>query len=248
MAEQSYGIHAEAVSLTGYRGDAIPGYFARPLGDGPFPGVLVIHEAFGMMELTRETVLKFAAHGYLAIAPDLYTRIPGFDPTNMDELRNAMAGLRDEHAIGDMLGGVAYLKGLEQGNGKVGSIGHCSGGRHSFLLACNTDELDAAVNCYGGGVVTDEVTENRPRPVIDMAADLACPMLGLFGATDRNPNPEHVQRMDEELAKHGKAHEFHSYAEPVGHGFFATDRPSYEQAAAVDGWNRIFAFYDQHLR
>src|SRR5690348_4618284 len=95
------GLIAEPITLTGYNGDAIPGYTARPLGDGPFPGVVVIHEAFGMVQHTRELVHRFAAAGYLAAAPDLYSRIPPFDPADMPRVMEAMNGLPDVQAVGD---------------------------------------------------------------------------------------------------------------------------------------------------
>ena len=242
------GLIAEDVRFTGHHGELIDGYSARPLGDGPFPGVLVIFEAFGMVYHTRELVRKFAAAGYVAVAPDLYTRIDGVDPNNMDTVRPAMMGTPDAQAIGDMEGAISFLKAMPQSNGKVGSIGHCSGGRHSFLMACNSKNLDAAVDCYGGAVVTDETSEARPTPVIDMVADVGCPVLGLFGEADGNPSPEHVARIEEELKKHGKTYELHSYPAPVGHGFFADYRPSYSQEAAVDGWRRVFEFFGKHLR
>ena len=248
QAGRARGLIAEDVRFPGHHGELIEAYSARPLGDGPFPGVLVIFEAFGMVDHTRELVRKFAAAGYVAVAPDLYTRIDGVDPNNFDTVRPAMMGLPDVQAIGDMEAAIAYLKAMPQSNGKVGSIGHCSGGRHSFLIACNSTNLDAAVDCYGGFVVTDDTSDARPTPVIDMVADLGCPLLGLFGETDGNPSPEHVARIEEELTKYGKEHELHSYAAPVGHGFFADYRPSYSQEAAVDGWGRIFAFFEKHLR
>jgi carboxymethylenebutenolidase len=241
------GLIAEPMSLTGHNGDAIPGYLARPLGEGPFPGVVVIHEAFGMVQHTRELVHKFAAAGYLAIAPDLYSRLARFEPTDMPRVMEAMNGLPDSQALGDLNGAVDFLRARPEANGKVGAIGHCSGGRHTMLLAAS-GRVDAAVDCYGGGVVTEDRTEARPQPMIEMFGGIACPVLGLFGEGDRNPNPDHVAAMDAELNRLRKPHEFYTYPAPVGHGFFADYRPSYNQEAAADGWQRIFAFFGEHLR
>jgi carboxymethylenebutenolidase len=96
-------------------------------------------------------------------------------------------------------------------------------------------------------VVTDELTPNQPKAVIDMVADLSCPLLGLFGALDANPSPEHVARLEQELKKHNKKYEFKSYPPDTGHGFFADYRPSYRQESALDGWQRIFDFFGRHL-
>jgi len=81
---------------------------------------------------------------------------------------------------------------------------------------------------------------------VHLAKDLSCPLLGLFGADDQYPSPEHVAELEEALKQAGKAYEFHSY-EGAGHAFFATDRPSYRPEAAKDGWQRIWDFFGRYL-
>lgn len=242
------GMLAETVTITGDKGDVIGGYVARPLGPGPHPGVIVIHEAFGLVEHTRELVRKFAAQGYIAITADLYYREGPGDPEQILAAVRQKGGIPDSQAIGDFEGAVNRLRSVATFNGRVGCIGHCSGGRHTLLFACNTQNLSAAVNCYGGRVVTEELTPNQPKAVVDMVADLSCPLLGLFGESDQNPSPEHVARLEAELKKHNKGYEFKSYPPDAGHGFFADYRPSYRQEAAVDGWQRIFDFFGRHLQ
>jgi carboxymethylenebutenolidase len=241
------GMLAESVNFRGHGGDLIGGYMARPLGAGSHGGVIVIHEVFGLVEHTREIVRKFAAHGFIAIAPDLYYREGPGDLEKIVADVRAKGGAPDARVIGDLEGAVEALKSVTTCNGKAGCIGYCSGGRQTLLFACNTGSLSAAVDCYGGRVVTDEVNANQPKPVIDMIAGLGCPVLGLFGAMDQNPSPEHVARLEAEMKKHGKQHEFVTYPEDVGHGFFADYRPSYRQTAAVDGWQRVFGFFGRHL-
>ena len=223
---------------------------ARPLGPGPYPGVVVIFEAFGMLPSTKELVRKFAASGYAAIAPDLYSRDGKMDPADMRAVMQAMGGVPDSRAIADMEAAAGFLRALPGCNGKIGCIGHCSGGRHSLLFACNSDSLSAAVDCYGGRVIPepDQLTPAQPVPVIDMIERLSCPLLGLFGEADQNPTPAHVAQLEQELKKHGKAYDFTTYPGDVPHGFFADWRPSYRQEAAVDGWERILAFYGKHLK
>jgi len=242
------GLIAETVRFPGHKGETIGGYFARPLGPGQYPGVIVIFEAFGMVTHTKELVRKFAAAGYVCVAPDLYWRQGPLDPADMRAVMQAMGGLPDEQAIGDMEGAATFLKNVPTCSGRLGCIGHCSGGRHTLLFACNTRSLSAAVDCYGGRVISDQLTPAMPKAVIDMVPDLNSPLLGLFGAADGNPSPDHVARLEAELKKHRKQYEFKSYDAPAGHGFFADYRPSYNQAAAVDGWERIFAFYGKFLR
>ena len=153
----------------------------------------------------------------------------------------------DAQCVDDVAGAVAHLKALPGASGKIGVIGYCSGGRQTYIVACSLD-VDAAVDCYGGGVVVgaDGLTPERPVAPIDMTPNLSCPLLGLFGKEDRNPDPEHVARMERELTAAGKTFEFHSY-EGAGHAFFSVDRPSFNLEAAKDGWKQIWAFFGANL-
>ena len=241
------GMLAETVNFAGDNGDIIGGYMARPLGDGSYPGVVVIHEVFGLVEHTRELVHKFAANGHIAIAPDLYYREGPGDPEKVLATMRQMGGAPDSRVLADLEGAISVIRSVVAFNGKTGCIGHCSGGRQSLMFACNSPNLSAAVNCYGGRVITDQLTLTQPKAVIDMVADLSCPLLGLFGALDANPSPEHVNQLEEELKKHGKTYEFNRYPADTGHGFFADYRPSYRQESATDGWQRIFDFYGRYL-
>ena len=240
---------AETVKVFGHPGDEVGAYLARPLGPGPFPGVLVIHHAPGWDEATKEIARRFAHHGYIAVCPNLHYREgPDASPDDAAAAARAKGGVPDERFLGDAKGAITYLRDLPYSNGRVGSIGYCSGGRQSFLAACNL-ELDAAVDCYGGFVaepLPEEYAHLGMKPVLEQARNLRCPLLGLFGAEDKHPAPEHVRMTEDELDKHGKAHEFHTF-EGAGHGFFATDRPMYRVEAANQGWKLIFGFFERHL-
>jgi carboxymethylenebutenolidase len=244
----SDALRAETVTITGQNGDEIEAYLARPLDAAPFGGVVVIHHLPGYDEATKEMVRKLAAHGFAAVCPNLYSRqAPGASPDDAAAAVRAEGGVADDQVVGDVEGAAAYLRALEGANGKVGVIGHCSGGRQTFLVATSL-QVDAAVDCYGAAVVygTPKDFPLTMPALIDRAPNLSCPLLGLFGADDKFPTPEEVKVLDEELTKLGKEHEFHSY-EGAGHAFFSVDRPSYRVEAAVDGWQKIFAFYGKHL-
>ena len=239
---------AETVPIRGDGGDEIEAYLARPMSKGPYGGVVVIHHMPGYDAPTKEIARTFAVHGYNAVVPNLYHRdAPGASPDDAAAAGRAKGGVPDERLVGDVAGGAAYLRGLSTANGKLGVIGYCSGGRQSVLAACSLP-FDAAVDCYGAYVV-GQVPEGFPMkvgPIKHLLKDLSSPLLGLFGAEDQHPSPEQVAELDEELKAQGKTHEFHSF-EGAGHGFFAVNRPSYRVEAAMDGWQKIWAFYGQHL-
>jgi len=242
------GMLAETVTLHGAHGDPINAYFARPLGPGPYPGVILIHHLPGWDAWYREVTRKFAHHGYAALSPNLYCREGHGTPEDVAAKVRGAGGVPDDQVVDDVAGALADLRSLPYVNGKVGVFGTCSGGRHAFLAACRVTGFAAAVDCWGGRVVLspEELTPKQPVAPLDYTADLSCPLLGLFGAEDRSPTPEQVARHEQELKKHRKIYEFHMYP-GAGHGFFYYDRPNYRQEQAVDGWGRVFAFLGKHL-
>ncbi len=242
------GMLAETVTIHGANHDVINAYFARPLGAGPFPGMVVIHHAPGWDEWYREATRKFAHYGYAAISPNLYCREGHGTPEDVGAKVRAAGGVPDDHVVGDIEGAMRYLRSLPYINGKVGVFGTCSGGRNAFFLACRVKGFDAAVECWGGRVVMpkEDLTPKQPVAPIDYTKDLSCPLLGIFGNEDKSPSPEQVNQHEAELKKHGKNYEFHRY-DGAGHGFFYYDRPFYRQEQAVDGWKKIFAFLEKHL-
>ncbi|GII88538.1 carboxymethylenebutenolidase [Sphaerisporangium siamense] len=241
-------MRAGTVTITGHEKAELEAYLAYPLHDGPRGGVVVIHHMPGYDEATREIVRRFAARGYAAICPNLYSR-EGAGVAHDDQAAAARAkgGIPDEQLVGDVAGAVAHLNSLDHANGKIGVIGYCSGGRQTFLAACSLP-LDAAVDCYGAFVASDSPAGYplQATSLLSKAPDLSCPLLGLFGAEDAHPSPEEVARLSAELDRLGKEHEFHVFPD-AGHGFFGVDRPGYRPAAAAEGWKKVFAFFGRHL-
>ena len=243
-------IQAETVSYTGHNRDRGEAYYARPTGNGPFPGVVVVHHMPGWDEWTCEVARKFAHHGYAAVAPSLYFRVgDGADEQVVAKIR-AEGGNPDDQIIGDIAGGIAFLREQPHSNGKVGVIGFCSGGRQTYLAACRLDNIDAAVDCWGGNVVVEDkskLTSKQPVAPVDLTEGIRCPILGLFGNEDPNPTPADVDKTEQALKRHGKNYEFHRY-HGAGHAFFAWYRPNYRVEQAQDGWNKVFAFFSKHLK
>jgi carboxymethylenebutenolidase len=242
------GMIAETVSITGHNGDRVSAYVARPLGAGPFPGITVIHHNPGWDEFYREFTRKFAHHGYAAISHNLFQRAGEGKAEDVAAKVRAEGGIPDAQAIGDTEAATKWLRAQPWIGSKVGAIGTCSGGRLTFLYACQTKSIDAAVELWGGRVVMkkEELTPKMPVAPIDFTKDLSCPLLGLFGNEDAAPTPEQVNQHEAELKKHGKNYEFHRY-DGAGHGFFYYDRPAYRIEQALDGWKKVFAFFGKHL-
>ena len=242
------GMLAEMVSVNGFNGDKIDAYLARPLGPGFFPGVVLIHHLPGWDEWYREITRRFAHHGYAAISHNLYQRVGDGDAADVAAKARAEGGVSDEQVIGDTEGTVQWLKQQPWQNGNVGVMGSCSGGRQAFLYACHTKSIDAVVDLWGGRVVQaeDDRPKLQPVPPIEFTKDLSCPVLGIFGNEDRSPSPQEVDRHEAELKKFGKDYSFHRY-DGAGHGIFYYDRPMYRVEQALDGWEKVWSFFEKHL-
>ncbi len=242
------GMIAETITITGHGGTEINAYLAKPIGDGPFPGVVLIHHLPGWDELYREFARRFAHHGYQAICPNLYFRDGHGTPEDVAAKVRSVGGVSDDQVMGDLESGANYLKQLSDNNGKTAVFGTCSGGRHGFLAGCRLDVFDAVVECWGGNVVMDSesLTEKQPVSPSDYTADLSAPLLGIFGNDDQSPTPDKVNIHEDQLKAAGKEYEFHRY-DGAGHGFFYHDRPMYRQEQAVDGWNKIWDFLGRKI-
>ena len=245
------GLQAETVPFRGHNGDQGEAYYARPTRAGKFPGVVVIHHIPGWGEWTTEVVRKFAHHGYAAISPHLYFREgnPGEAPDDLGARIRAAGGVADAQVMGDVAGAMAYLRAQPNATGKIGVIGFCSGGRHTYLAACTLPGIDAAVDCWGGNVIVDDpkaLNAKRPVAPIDLTEKMTCPLLGIFGNDDANPTADQVNRTEAVLKKLGKNYEFHRY-DGAGHAFFNTLRDAYRPEQAIDGWRKVFDFFNRHL-
>jgi carboxymethylenebutenolidase len=161
----------------------------------------------------------------------------------------AAGGVPDDQAVGDLASAARFLRSLPTSSGKVGIFGTCSGGRHAYLAACRVQAFDALVDCWGGRVVMkdEDLSPMQPVAPLSYTKALACPLLGLFGEEDQSPTPEQVAIHEQKLKRYGKQYEFHMYP-GAGHGFFYHHRPMYRQEQAVDGWNKVFAFLENHLK
>lgn len=247
-ADLSDAVVAETVLITGFEEGQIPAYVARPAGSGPFPIVVVLHHRDGWDRASKEIALRFASNGFAAILPHLHNRwAPDAGYAEAARLSMASGGVSNDQVLADTQGAIAYLRQQPWTSEKVGIIGYCSGGRQSFYVSTRLP-FDATVMCYGPKIIAADADLNDVTPVspITLTSGIVGPVLGLFGAEDKNPSPEIVAQIDAELTRLGKDHKFVIY-QNAGHAFFAVDLPSYRVEAANEGWHEVLEFFETHL-
>ena len=232
--------------------DSIPGYLARPAQPGSHPGIVVIHEAFGLVDHIRDLARRFANIGYNALAPDLYARAGGpKDPNDINTVFPVMFGLSDKQAVQDLEAAAAHLRGLSGASTKIGAIGFCSGGRHTLLFTCSSDKVDAAIDCWGGFIhratPDAETSAARPTPILDLVEHLHCPLFAVFGEEDQNPSVALEAELKQRGAASGKTITTKIYHD-AGHAFLADYRPSYREKPAFELWADITNYFGRHLK
>ena len=242
-----YAVRHSTTEYPGGGGDTVRGYFAEPDSGGRFPGVILISGVMGITRDVEEFAQALAKEGYLALALDLYSRVASPDLSSLESARKIIATVADSQVVADLEGSAAFLQGRPNSTGRVGVIGFCAGGRYTYIFAARSTTPQAAVACYGP-VMADPFGSSETRPVapIDMAADISCPLLGLYGDDDQFPSPDQIRQFETELKKHGKMYQFHSYPN-AGHAFFSTYSPAYRPEAAKAGWAEVLPWFKRHL-
>jgi carboxymethylenebutenolidase len=223
-------------------GEPMRVYVDVPAGGDARSAVLVMIHGPGLDRFIQAKVEELARHGYVAAAPDLFHR----QPDDGTETMTRVGRLLDREIIADADATVAHLKQMpEVLAGSLAVTGFCMGGRHTYLLAgSRPDNWKAAGVFYGGNIM--KPWGDGPSP-FELTARIACPLLGCFGADDANPSPDDVKRIDAELTRHGKPHEFHTY-EGAGHAFLNFTNPErFRPEQASDAWSKLLAFLDRHL-
>jgi carboxymethylenebutenolidase len=219
---------------------------AQPRGQGKFPAVIVVMEAFGLNDHIKDVTERVAAEGYVAIAPDLYYRespnVVGYD--QLQEAIALMQRLDAEKVLVDLQHVVTHLKTQSFVYGdRIGITGFCMGGTIAFLAACRCPaDIKAAVPFYGGSIADDS-----PTAPLNAAGDLQAPILCFFGERDPYIPLSQVHKIEETLRTLGKSSEVKVYA-GADHGFFCDERPSYHPEAAQDAWEKTKAWFAKYLQ
>lgn len=217
-------------------------HVSTPDGSGPFPAMVVIQHQSGVDEFIQSVTQRLAGAGYVAAAPDLYHRD---GPNCQDDMRTRSTRLGDRRVTNDVAAAVKMLQANPSVNrDKIGVIGFCMGGRVVYLMAAAVPEFKAAVTFYPGNTGR-AWGRDIPSP-FERSGEIHCPVQGHFGEDDKNPSPEDMRKLDAELNKHNKAHEFYSYPN-AGHAFLDNTKESYRAAAAEQAWPRALEFLKRHL-
>jgi carboxymethylenebutenolidase len=219
----------------------MPLYVSVPAGRGPVPGIVVVHGQSGLENFIKETTHMLALQGYAAVAPNLYHRD---GPDCKDDGPTRKARLRDATIINDINAAIGFLKNQRQvDGGRLGIVGFCMGGRLVYLMSAASKDLKAGVMFYGSSTMVP--FGEGPSP-FDHTREINCPIQGHFGAEDQNPSPEDMRKLDLELTKYGKVHEFHAYA-GAAHAFANLGSNNYRPHAAALSWPKATEFFSRYL-
>jgi carboxymethylenebutenolidase len=248
------GLSVDQTTVEAPDGFALPLYVARPDGEGPWPVVLVASEIFGVHEYIRDVCRRLAKAGYAAIAPAFFNRVE--DPaglTDMTRIQQIVGAAGYEQVMGDISATLDWASQQLWANAeKVGITGFCWGGKVVWQACARFAVMDAGVAWYGRLAPADtagaaQVAAGQPWPV-DLAADLKCPVLGLYGGADQGIPQPTVETMRAALQRAGQTGSgIHVYPD-APHAFHADYRESYRAAEAADGWSRLLAFFNDRLK
>jgi carboxymethylenebutenolidase len=226
-------------------------YYAKPQNaKGPLPVVIVCSEIFGVHEHIADVARRFAKQGYLAIAPEFFTRAG--DPTSLgtiaEILKEIVGETPDAQVMDDIRACLAWATKNGGDPSRIGVTGFCWGGRITWLACANIPEVKAGVAWYGR-LVGDQ-SANFPAHPVDLAKDLKAPVLGLYGEKDDGISLETVDQMKQALSAAtnnaaAQASRFEIYPD-APHAFHADYRASYREEAAKDGWAKCLAWFATH--
>ncbi|MBI2998515.1 MAG: dienelactone hydrolase family protein [Deltaproteobacteria bacterium] len=229
------GLVSESIQYPGKSGN-VRAYLSRPKAGGKRGAVIVIHENRGLVEHIKDVARRFAKDGFVALAPDLLSRLGGTDQFKTpEEAIEAIRKVTQDNVVEDLTSGVAYLKRLDFVNGRIGVVGYCWGGGQSLNFATKCKDLGAAVVYYG----------RNPDP-LEQVQNIACRVLGNYGEDDPNIIPG-VEPLKEALKKYGRNFDIKVYP-GAKHAFNNnTNAERYHPDAAKDAWERTANFFKKNL-
>ncbi len=221
----------------------LPVYIAEPNDARILPGLIVIHEIFGLNEHIKDVSRRFAYRGLRVYAPDLFAGADGLpeDRDSLDAMRTVWESIADSQLIDDLKSVLSMAEATKNVNAtKIGAIGYCMGGAIAFMFACETVELAWVIDYYGR-VTYPELSANKPIHPVDYAPGLRCPVLALFSGIDPLIPPEDIELFTSTLEKLGKSGQIKVYRD-APHAFFNDRRENYNAQAAEDAWKLTVDF------
>jgi carboxymethylenebutenolidase len=249
------GLDIDWMEIPAADGHTIRAYRAKPpqpngdRGKWQIPTVIVVSEIFGLHEHILDVTRRFARAGYYAIAPDYFGRQG--DPTKIADIqeliRTIIARAPDAQVMADT-DAVMAAAGYDGAHiNKTAITGFCWGGRVTWLYAAHSPQVKAGVAWYGRLVAGPQPNPLQPRAPINLVRDLKAPVLGLYGALDRGIPPADVAAMRTALKAAGNRRSQIILYPDADHGFYADYRPSFNAAAAADGWKRCIAWFKRTI-
>jgi len=226
--------------------ERLPCHVARPASGGPYPGLVIVMEAFGLNDNIKGLTDRFAAEGFVAISPNLYFRQPnnvvGYD--NLPGAIKLMGSLNDDQIVADVTAAINHVKTMKEVRPRFGTTGFCMGGRVAFLTAVRNSDVYATAPFYGGGMT--RAGQPGGKAPIDYATSLKGPVLAFFGGKDAFIPMAEVDKFRDALNQAGKPAEIVLYAD-ADHGFMCDERPSYHAAHAKEAFAKTVAFFKEKL-
>ena len=226
--------------MVSYPGDGVTvtAYMVGPKAKGRYPAIIIVQEWWGLNDHFKEIARRYAREGYVAIAPDLYSRLGHKVTADPGEAGKLMESLHQADGLKDLNATVTYLKTVEGVDAnRLGITGFCMGGSYALLLPCVMRDIKAAVPFYGQVPNPDSPLKN-----------LAAPVLYIYGEDDGWITKADVQRLRDALRKYNKPGEVKTYP-GCPHAFFNDTRKDvYRSAEAADAWKRSTSFFHQHLQ
>ena len=224
-------------------------YFAYPEAGGPYPGIVVFQEIFGVNEHIREVCRRIAERGYVVVAPDIYHRTVqrlelAYDADGVAEGRKHKDATTFDGLMRDTRKCIQTLKDRDDvRSDAIGAVGFCFGG-HLAFLAATLEEIKATACFYGGGITT--MRPGGGEPSVKLAPDIKGRVLMLYGDEDQSISPEQVEEVRTALADAGKRYEVRTFV-GAGHGFACDKRQSYKIGAATEAWDMVYAMWAQEF-
>ena len=258
-------------------GNDMQAYVSRPAGSGPFPGILLVHQGNyareilspgartgpGVDQFARDMGDRLASEGYLVAAPDLYHRM---DESTIADGSTRPVNLTDWEIEADINATVEYLRNPQpHKSGKLGIMGFGFGGRIAWLMAAANPHFKAVVVYYGGAIMLPKAEKaldvTRPggrgnifkpegsasRTPFERTSEIGCPVMFHVGDEDQNPTQAEMAKLDAELTRLDKPHQFFTYHN-AGHHFMDHTGERYVAEAAEASWPRTLQFFGRHLK